>query len=98
MSKEKQSKTACLEIENSLSIFDAVALHEKILKIYKTSDKIEIEFKNLTDCDTSGAQLLYSLKKSSLKDGKELIFKDISGEFENCINRMRIPFKLFSQA
>ncbi|MBN1907810.1 MAG: STAS domain-containing protein [Deltaproteobacteria bacterium] len=75
----------------SLSVFRAAELHALIFEAYREADTIEIDMVNVTDCDTAGIQLLYSLKKSSLRDGKKIIIKNISRAVENTLNRMCIP-------
>lgn len=95
MARKKQLKNGKLEIEDSLSIFDAVILHEKIVNIYKNSDTVEINLKNIINCDTAGVQLLYSLKKSSLNDDKKLSIINPSCAVENALNRMCIPCDTF---
>lgn len=95
MAKNKQVKNGKLEIGNSLSIFDAAMLHEKIIEVYKNSDVVEIDLKDITNCDTAGIQLLYSLKKSSLNDGKELNILNPSSAVEDTLNRMSISLNTF---
>jgi anti-anti-sigma regulatory factor len=80
-----------VETGDSLSVFKAAQLHAKIVEAYTTSDTIEIDLSKITDCDTAGIQLLYSLKKSGLRDGKNIIIKNISSAVENALNRMYIP-------
>jgi anti-anti-sigma regulatory factor len=74
----------------SLSVFKAAYLYEKIFEAYREADTIEIDLGKVTDCDTAGIQLIYSLKKSGLKDGKNIIIKNISGAVEDTLNRMCI--------
>jgi anti-sigma B factor antagonist len=84
----KNAKPQIVETGASLSVFKAAQIHAKIVEVYSTSDTIEIDLSNVTDCDTSGIQMLYSLKKSSLRDGKNIIIKHISGAVEDAMNRM----------
>jgi|WetSurMetagenome_2_1015567.scaffolds.fasta_scaffold597909_2 anti-anti-sigma regulatory factor len=82
-----------IETGDSLSVFKAAQIHAKIVEVYSTSDTIEIDLSNVTDCDTAGIQMLYSLKKSSLRDGKNIIIKNISGAVEDAMNRMCVSLK-----
>jgi anti-anti-sigma regulatory factor len=72
----------------SLSVFKAALLYEKISEAYREADTIEIDLSNVNDCDTAGIQLLYSLKKSGIKDGKNIIIRNIPGAVESALNRM----------
>ena len=72
MGRKKQVNNGNIEIDTSLSIFNAALIHEKITEAYKKYDRIEIDLKEITDCDTAGIQLLYSLKKSCIEAGKEI--------------------------
>ena len=78
MGRTKKVNKGNIEIETSLSIFNASKLHEKIAAAYKESDRIEIDLKEITDCDTAGIQLLYSLKKSCINTGKEIFLNNPS--------------------
>ena len=95
MAKAKQGETVKIKTEKSLSIFEAASFYKQITESYKGAREIEIDFKDLESCDTAGIQILYSLKKSGLRDEKKIIFKDPSGTFENLLKEMNIPVNIF---
>jgi anti-anti-sigma regulatory factor len=80
-----------VETGTSLSVFKVAELYANIIEAYSEADTIEMDLGNVTDCDTAGIQLLYSLKKSSNRDGKNIIIKNMSGAVEDTLNRMCIP-------
>jgi anti-anti-sigma regulatory factor len=88
MNMENNLKTPNIETGDSLTVFNATALHEIIVEAYRTSDTVELDLSNINSCDTAGIQMLYSLKKSSIRDGKNIIIKHISGAVEDAMNRM----------
>lgn len=91
MAGKKQIKTKNIELDNSLSIFDIASLHKKLLEAYSNSDQMEVDLHNVTSCDTAGIQLLYSLRKSSIEDGKELTVINPSGAVKEVLDSMCIP-------
>ncbi len=96
MAVKKQDKPVKIEIEKSLTIFEAASVHNKIMESYKNSKDIEIDLNSVTSCDTAGIQILYSLKKSGNRDGKKIIFSDPSGALEKALKEMDIPLNIFS--
>ena len=93
MVRKKQMKKGIIEIEASLTIFNVAELQNQILKILKNSNKIEVDLKDITECDTAGIQLLYSLKKSCLSEGKDFSLLNPSDDFNEALNRMSIPLE-----
>ncbi|MGD9157151.1 MAG: STAS domain-containing protein [Desulfobacteraceae bacterium] len=96
MGAKNSIKTGNIEIDTSLSIFNAATLHEKITKAYKKFDRINIDLKKITDCDTAGIQLLYSLKKSCLDVGKELSLTNPSDAVTGALERMSMSWEHLS--
>jgi ABC-type transporter Mla MlaB component len=84
-----------IETGASFSVFKVAELYDNFFNAYREADTIEIDLGNVTDCDTAGIQLLYSLKKSGIKDGKNVIIKNISSAVEDTLNRMCIPINTF---
>ena len=95
MVRKKDGKTGNIQVKDALSIITAAVVHEEIVEAYKSSDIVEIDLTDVTDCDTAGIQLLYSLKKSCMNDGKKLIVKNPSTAVEDALNRMSIPLNTF---
>ena len=93
MGRKKQVNNGNIEIDTSLSIFNAALIHEKITEAYKKYDRIEIDLKEITDCDTAGIQLLYSLKKSCIEAGKEISLINPSEAVIEALNRMSMSWE-----
>ena len=90
--RKKQDNKGNIRIDTSLSIFNAAAIHEKIMQAYKKHDMIEIDLKDITDCDTAGIQLLYSLKKSCIDTGKIFSLINPSDAVTETLERMSMSF------
>ena len=96
MGRKKQANNKNIEIDTSLSIFNAAVLHEKITEAYKEFDRIEIDLNDITVCDTAGIQLLYSLKKSCLA-GKEISLTNPSDAVTVALERMSMSWEHLSE-
>ncbi len=96
MGRKKQINKNNIEIDTSLSIFNAASIHEKIKEAYEQYDSIEIDLKDITDCDTAGIQLLYSLKKSCLDAGKEISLINPSDAVISALERMSMSLNLIT--
>lgn len=92
MGREKKVNKVNVEIDTSLSIFNAALLHEKIIEAYRTFESLEIDLKDITDCDTAGIQLLYALKKGCLDAGKELSLVNPSTAVTDALDRMSMSW------
>lgn len=96
MGTKNNLETGNIEIDTSLSIFNAATLHEKIADTYKRFDRINIDLKDITDCDTAGIQLLYALKKSCLDAGKEISLTNPSDAVTDALKRMSMSWEHLS--
>lgn len=85
-----------VEIGSSLTISNIAELHSKFKKIINNSDRINIDLNNIDDCDTSGIQLLYSIKKSCLERKKEITIINPSAAINEALNRISITWEIFS--
>lgn len=93
MARKKRTKDGKIEIDTSLSIFNAAKLHKKITEAYKKYKSIEIDLKDISECDTAGIQLLYSLKKSCLDAGKEISLTNPSDAVTDALDRMSMSWE-----
>jgi anti-anti-sigma regulatory factor len=85
-----------LEMDKSLTVFNIAEAYNRFTEVFQNSDRIEIDLNNITDCDTSGIQLLYSLKKSCMNTGKEISIKNPSAAVHEALNRISISWEVFS--
>lgn len=93
MGRKKKVKNKSMEMGTSLSIFNAKELHDQLTGIFGDADRIEIDLKKITDCDTAGIQLLYSLKKSCLESGKDISLTNPSDAVKDALNRMSVSWE-----
>ena len=94
MGRKKQNNKGNVEIDTSLSIFNAAMIHEKITETYKAFDSIEIDLNGIIYCDTAGIQLLYSLKKSCMDTGKVFSLINPSDAVTEALERMSMSWNL----
>ena len=90
-SKNENEKSASLVIENSLTIYDVSSIREKAIAVLARDSSLEINLKDVNECDTAGIQLLYSIKKSAQKTGKELVIHSLSRSVEDALKRAEMP-------
>lgn len=79
---ESQSEnTATIVLEPVLSIQNVALLHERLLGVLNDSNKIEIDAAAVAMVDTASMQLLLILKRTAIKQQKEVIFDFPSEKF-----------------
>ncbi|GEM_PF-3075020 len=84
-----------IEIGSSLTVYNISELHVKFQEALFNSDRIDIDLNSITDCDTSGVQLLYSLKKSCLEKNKEISITNPSIAVYEALNRISTTWDEF---
>lgn len=62
------------KLQESLDIASVAEARDHLLQILGSGDRIRIDLSSLTEIDTSGVQLLLSLRKEALAGGKECRF------------------------
>ena len=79
---ESQSEnTATIVLEPVLSIQNVTLLHERLLGVLNDSNKIEIDAAAVAMVDTACMQLLLILKRTAIKQQKEVVFDFPSEKF-----------------
>ncbi|MBO9703130.1 MAG: STAS domain-containing protein [Sporocytophaga sp.] len=68
---EKKNHTEVL-LTGNLTINNSEVIHKKILSVIEKSKKITIHLDDIDNIDLTIIQLLYSAKRTILKEGKEL--------------------------
>lgn len=64
-SKEAKNGEAVVNIQGKLSVNEAAELRKNILEWFHTITSLTLDLGDVSDCDTSIIQLLYSAKKSA---------------------------------
>ena len=70
--REETEENIRLNIEGSLSIYEANDLKDELLACLDTGTAVEVELSNVTDCDPAGLQLLVSARKTAQSAQKTL--------------------------
>lgn len=76
--EKKENGTIYLKVEDALTIYDAAALRETLLKCLRAEEDVALDLSETTGCDTAGLQLLCSLRKSAERLGKQVRVADAS--------------------
>jgi len=85
-----------LKLEGNLSIYDAVGLREKLASLLKEADILKIDMAEISDCDTSGLQILCSTKKTADKEGKRILLEGISKVIEDAMIKTGIIHEMIA--
>lgn len=67
---EDKDGQALLELEDSISVYEAAVVRDKLVAFMDASESLRIDLSKLEDCDITGIQLLYSAKKTAEDKGK----------------------------
>jgi ABC-type transporter Mla MlaB component len=82
--------TASIVLEPVLSIQTVAQLHEQLLAVLNSSNKIEIDASAVTSADTASLQLLLVLKRTAIKQQKEVVIDFPSDKFIEVANLLGI--------
>ncbi len=67
--KHKRRKVA---IDGTMTIYEASAQKEDLLKAFNGVDELEIDLSGVTEMDSAGLQLLVLLKREALRESKQV--------------------------
>ncbi|GAL87636.1 hypothetical protein MYP_4866 [Sporocytophaga myxococcoides] len=70
INEKKNNKEIMLS--GNLTVSNSESIYKKILSVIATSKKTTIHLNNIENIDLTMVQILYSLKRTILKEGKEL--------------------------
>lgn len=83
-SKMKGENKVSLVLENELTIFSIEKMREKIIESVLKYDEIDFQLKNITNMDLTFIQLFYSIKATSEKLNKKVVFNiDLANDVES---------------
>jgi anti-anti-sigma regulatory factor len=86
-----------LRPDGNLTIYEAGGLRETLLAALEDVDLLEIDVRDIRECDTSGLQILCSAKKTADSRGTQITFTGISGRFENAMIKTGITYEMISR-
>jgi hypothetical protein len=73
-SKKKGENKVSVVLENELTIFSIEKMREKIIESVLKYDEIDFQLKNVNNMDLTFIQLFYSIKVTSEKLNKKVVF------------------------
>ena len=62
-----------VELRGSMDIYAAAELHQQLLDLLSTRQRLELDLSGVDEIDTSGVQLLMSTKRAAAAQGRALI-------------------------
>ena len=77
---KNQDGKGSVAIEGSMTIYESVELHTKLLECLNESQEIELTLKNVTACDLTGLQLMWAARHLSQDMRKPFVVTDISDQ------------------
>jgi anti-anti-sigma factor len=88
--KKPGEKRALLRLDSSLTIYRADELKRKLMNLLKDCDLLELDIRDVNECDAAGLQLLCSAKKTVVEAGKKLIIAGSSKTIDDVMDRTGI--------
>lgn len=85
--KLKIKEKAKLKIEGSMSIYEMNDLRTRFVSFIEENDFLELDIKDVFECDTSGIQLLCSALRSAREKGKKINIVGKSQAVEDALSR-----------
>lgn len=68
------ANTVHMEIEGELSIFNAIAVRDRMLESIEKGDEIEVDLAKVDEIDSAGVQLMVAAKREATRRNKPLRF------------------------
>ncbi len=63
ITKEEKNGEAIVKVEGAITINEVAELGKRLLECFKANTSLALDLKDVSDCDTSGIQLLVSTNK-----------------------------------
>ena len=92
-----RKKKALLRLCRSLSIYEADELRNSLISSLEDNDILELDIRDINDCDTAGLQVLCSAKLTASEMGKKLIIVGESDAFADTMNRAGMTLEMIIQ-
>jgi anti-sigma B factor antagonist len=96
-SQLNQKKKALLRLCHSLSIYETNELKNSLTSSLEENDILELDIRDINECDTAGLQLLCSAKKTAARTGKILIITGESTAVEDAMDRAGMTLEMIIQ-
>ena len=90
MAKKKKMDEYVLKIDGPLTIHEAQDVHKEMVQALKDAGSIKLDMSHVTDCDTAGVQLLYSVMKTTKASKKNFVIAGHSQAVQEALNRTEL--------
>jgi len=90
-------KKALLRLCRSLSIYEVNELRNSLITYLEENDVLELDIRDIEECDTAGLQVLCAAKMTAAEMEKELIISGESDAFEATMNRAGMTLDMIIQ-
>ncbi len=80
MAITKEDKDGCtiLRIDGPMTVYEAASLRDALIECLDACNRLSLDMKDVTECDTAGIQLLCSARITADAEGKQLVLNGIS--------------------
>lgn len=91
---EKIKRT--LKLEANLTVYEAASLKEMLAGALAAADILEVDMTDVKECDTSGLQVLCSMKKTADQKIKKIVLLMIPHAVQDAMNRTGITHQMMA--
>ena len=88
---ETEAATGVLRLAGALDIYAAEQLHEALKNRVGRAGEIAIDLAGIESCDTAGAQLLLSARRTAAGNSRAVRFESVSPAISRCCHRLGLP-------
>lgn len=82
-----------MNLTGTLLISDVAETYKSINASLADQEKLTLDLGELSDCDTAGAQLLYSIAKSEKDAGRVVEMVNVPGSVKSALERIGLDLK-----
>ena len=93
--KEDRGGQSFLRLEGPLTVYEVGEMREVLLASLERDQELLVDITGITDCDTTGVQLLVSTRKKAGNDKKKLLITGDSEAVRKAAERIGLSMAAF---
>ncbi|MEZ4524866.1 MAG: STAS domain-containing protein [Desulfobacterales bacterium] len=93
--KEDKGGQAFLRLQGPLTVYEVGEMREVLLASLERDQDLLVDIAGITDCDTTGVQLLAATRKKAEKDRKKLLMTGDSEAIRKAAERIGLSMAAF---
>ena len=94
--KKKIKNVKSLKIEGPMTVYEIEEIHKKLIQAFEQGKETVVDLTAVTECDTSGIQILYSAAKTAKEKGVNISFLLDSEAIEVAAERIGVELGTLS--